>query len=223
MNNLFTYGCSFTYGNGCLPNEKYPLKYKKSDTDLIWPEIVSNEIGYRLFNYGMGAISNDIILDNMMQTFDEVSEGDIVIIQKTFTHRFDIPYKRQKNEPYARRHLTITPTSTESLVNQGYDETEIDSILYNTWIMDSESNDMRVNDRFNFMKRLFLAKGVRKCIVWDITNYLNETIYERIQEATNGDIIDSHWSYTGHKTFSNIMMNKIYQEPLEMVFNKKII
>ena len=44
MNKLFVFGCSFTYGNGCLPNEPYFLKYKKSEDDLIWPEIIAKKL-----------------------------------------------------------------------------------------------------------------------------------------------------------------------------------
>ena len=115
MNKLFVYGCSFTYGNGCLPAEPYAQQYKKSEDDLIWPKIVAKEIGFKLYNYGMGAISNDIIFDNIIETFDEVTEGDIVILQKTFTHRFDIARKRKKDDPYLKKFLTITPHSEEAL------------------------------------------------------------------------------------------------------------
>ena len=52
MNKLFVYGCSFTYGNGCLPAEPYAQQYKKSEDDLIWPKIVAKEIGFKLYNYG---------------------------------------------------------------------------------------------------------------------------------------------------------------------------
>jgi hypothetical protein len=223
MNNLFVFGCSFTYGNGCLSHEVYPKSYRKNENDLIWPEIVAKEIGYKLYNYGMGAISNDVIFDNMIEVFDSISEGDIVIIQKTFTHRFDIAPTRKKNQPYIRKFLTITPQSYETLKYEGYDSLEIDSILYNTWLMDNELNDMRVDNRFSFLKKLFLLKGVKKCINWDIINYMDENVYERIQEATKGKIIDAHWSYDGHREFSKIILNKLYQEPLEMVFKTKLI
>jgi hypothetical protein len=223
MNKLFTFGCSFTYGNGCLPNNIYTKQYKKSDEDKIWPEIVANEIGYKLYNYGLGAISNDVILDNMIERFDEISEGDIVILQKTFTHRFDIAPIRRKNEPYIRQFITITPNSHETLKYEGYDTSEIDSILYNTWLMDNELNDMRFENRFNFFKKLFLLKGVKKCIFWDVIKYIDKNVYERIQEATNGEIIDAHWSYTGHRQFSKVILNKLYQEPLEKAFKAKLI
>ena len=223
MNNLFVYGCSFTYGNGCLPNEIYTKKYKKSKDDLIWPEIIAKETGYKLYNHAMGAISNDCIFDNIIETFDLVSQGDIVIIQKTFTHRFDIAPTRKKNHPYLRKFITITPQSEEALKYEGYSSSEIESILYNTWLMDNELNDMRVDNRFNFFKKLFLLKGVKKCIYWDVIKHMDESVYERIQDATNGEIIDSHWSYDGHREFSKVMLNKLYQEPLEAAFKTKLI
>ena len=223
MNNLFVYGCSYTYGNGALPHEVYPKKYKKSEDDLIWPEIVAKEIGYKLYNYGMGAISNDIILDNMIETFDMISEGDIVIIQKTFTHRFDIAPTRKKNQPYIRQFLTITPNSEEALQYEKYDSSEIESILYNTWLMDNELNDIRVDNRFNFFKKLFLLKGVKKCISWDVVKHIDKNVYERIQEATDNKIVDAHWSYSGHREFSKVILNKLYQEPLETAFKAKLI
>ena len=122
MNNLFTFGCSFTHGNGCLPDEVYHKSYYKNENDLIWPEIIAKEIGYKLHNYGLGAISNDVIFDNIIERFDEVSEGDIIIIQKTFTHRFDIAPTRKRTQPYIRQFLTVTPNSYESLKYEGYND-----------------------------------------------------------------------------------------------------
>ena len=40
---LWVFGDSFTAGNGCLANELY-TKYKKSDEDIIWPEIISSKL-----------------------------------------------------------------------------------------------------------------------------------------------------------------------------------
>jgi len=77
--------------------------------------------------------------------------------------------------------------------------------------MDSEVNDIRVDNRLNFFRELFLAKKVKRCIVWDIMNHLDKNIYERIQEATNDEIVDAHWSYKGHKTFAEQMYNIMYK------------
>jgi hypothetical protein len=48
-------------------------------------------------------------------------------------------------------------------------------------------------------------------------------VYERIQEATDGKIVDAHWSYDGHNEFSKAILNKIYQEPIETAFKSKLI
>ena len=48
MNKLFVFGCSFTKGDGCLEGEPYTLKYKKSDKDLIWPEILAEELNLNI-------------------------------------------------------------------------------------------------------------------------------------------------------------------------------
>jgi hypothetical protein len=54
-------------------------------------------------------------------------------------------------------------------------------------------------------------------------SYIDKSIYERIQEASNNKIVDAHWSYEGHREFSKIILNKLYQEPLEMAFKAKLI
>jgi hypothetical protein len=223
MTKLFVFGCSFTKGSGCLEGEPYTLKYKKSDKDLIWPEILAEELNLKLYNFGEPGKSNGRIIDSIIENFELIQKEDIVILQKTFTHRFDIAPRRKKNHPYVRKFLTITPQSEETLKYEEYDTSEIDSILYNTWLMDNELNDMRVDNRFNFFKKLLLLKGVKKCIHWDVLNYIDENIYERIQEHSNGEIIDAHWSYNGHREFSKVILNKLYQEPLETAFKAKII
>jgi hypothetical protein len=171
----------------------------------------------------MGAISNDVIFDTIIERFEEISEGDIVILQKTFTHRFDIAPTRKKKHPYVRKFISITPNSEETLKHEGYTTSEIESILYNTWLMDNELNDMRIDNRFNFFKKLFLLKGVKKCIYWDVINYIDKNVYERIQEQTDGKIVDAHWSYNGHRDFSKVILNKLYQEPIETAFKSKLI
>jgi len=206
MNNLFVYGCSFTHGNGCLPVNEYYTQYYKNEDDLIWPEIIAKKLGFKLYNYGMGAYSNDKILDSMINSFDMIDSGDIVIIQKTFTHRIDIGYRRDKLEPYMNRDksfLTITPASTEALLNQGYTKKEVEAILYTMWCIDGESNDLRINNRFDFFQKLFKYRGVKRTVQWDVLDYY--TKYETIQMQTDGVIKDAHWSFNGHRDFSDTM------------------
>ena len=47
MSRLWVFGDSFTAGNGCLLNEDY-TKYKISNEDLVWPEIVASKLNFKL-------------------------------------------------------------------------------------------------------------------------------------------------------------------------------
>lgn len=205
-NNLFVYGCSFTYGNGCLPADAYNVQYKK-DGDKIWIELVAERMNLRLHNYAMGAYSNDKILDSMIKSFDLINEGDVVLIQKTFTHRYDIGYRRQSMEPYVKKMLTITPTSMDDLIYQGYSKEEANGILYTMWCIDTEANDMRTNSRFQFFEKILKYKNVKVCLVWDVLDYY--TKYETIKDATSNKINDSHWSYKGHREFTDDIITLI--------------
>jgi hypothetical protein len=73
MSRLWTFGDSFTAGNGCLPTENY-IKYKISNEDLVWPEIIANVLNLELINIGMGAYSNDKIIDSIIEKYNLIKE-----------------------------------------------------------------------------------------------------------------------------------------------------
>jgi predicted unusual protein kinase regulating ubiquinone biosynthesis (AarF/ABC1/UbiB family) len=204
MNKLFVFGCSFTHGNGCLPNETYAAKYKKSEDDLIWPEIIAKKLNLKLYNFGMGGFGNDLIMDSMMENFDLITEGDVVIIQKTFSHRFDVCTKNQNNVDIWQ---TITPQSEHILKEKGYSKNEIISLLQTLSIIDSDLHNQRWIERFEFFKKIIEGKKVKKCILWDIEDGYHIK-YEIIRDVDNM-INDSHWSYKGHKMFAEEMLEKI--------------
>ena len=205
MNNLFVFGCSFTEGNGCHLNEPYAKKYKKSEDDLIWPEYVAKKLNLNLHNFGRGLTGNDRILDSIIDNYDKIDEGDIVIIQKTFSHRFDVCNTNQ----YGISHWqTITPTSLNSLEKMGYYDDDILSLTKTLSMIDSDLNNQRWIHRFNFFKRILISdKKVKECIFWDLESGYH-TKWERIVQV-DPDINDGHWSYEGHRTFANEILEKL--------------
>ena len=218
MNRLFTYGCSFTNGNGCFSYEPYYKKYKKSKSDKIWPKTVAEEFDLELKNYSLCRNSNDKIVDSMIRTFDEVNSGDYVIIQKTFSHRFDIENRLTNKEmDYLNNPVTVTPVPEDMFTSAGYDSIESEHIMNTLTYMDCDIIRKRFDDRFNFFKKLFLSKGVKKCIIWNILDYDNK--FQTIHNATNGKIHDTHWSFEGHRNFANKMIDMINNPMLD----KKII
>ena len=89
MTKLFVFGCSFTKGSGCLEGEPYTLKYKKSDKDLIWPEILAEELNLKLYNFGEPGKSNGRIIDSIIENFE--------LIQKHCTRDIKTIINQMKN------------------------------------------------------------------------------------------------------------------------------
>jgi hypothetical protein len=201
MKTLFVFGCSYTEGNGCYPHEEYCKKYKKHETDLMWPIIVANKLNCKLVNLGLGGASNDKILDRIMINFDNINEGDIVIIEKTFTHRFDFPLSNKLE--------TITPFSQDTLKERhGYTPQEIEHLTFVGTQLDSTLISYRQNYRFDFLgSQLMKLKNIENYILWEVTDY--HVNMERIFDETKGEINDMHWSFSGHKNFASIILEKL--------------
>ena len=203
MNNLFVFGCSFTRGSGCLPGEPYVLKYKQNENDLIWPEILAKELNLKLYNFGEPGKSNSRIVDNIIEKFDLIKSGDVVILQQTFIHRFDIAHRRETLQEHL---FSINPHSHDLLLYEGYSEEESNALLMVSLINDNIAFSKKTQRLFNFIKKSILNKGANVCIVWDWMKY--EHKYEIIQQVDK-TINDAHWSYKGHRMFAEEIINNI--------------
>lgn len=196
MSKLWTFGDSFTAGNGILPNEPY-VEYEKKKRGFPWPVILSQKLGLELKNKGMGMFSNDKIIDTIIANYHHIQEGDVVIIGKTFSFRIDIPNKTNTE------FLTVAPSHFYSL-QSSYTEAEIQRINETVVLFDSTLIQQRQDFRFNFLKQLIEPKA--KCVIWDVPLWVN---YESIKEATRELINDLHWSYKGHADFASFMLDEI--------------
>jgi hypothetical protein len=207
MNNLFVYGCSFTACRETNPEHVYYDNYKKDDDDN-WPNLIGKSLNLNVYNFGEGLFSNDKIIDSVINSFDLITEGDLIILQMSFNHRFDIPDFNNK------RLFTIAP-NPENLLNnfylseseQKYSKDEIEHLSYVTTLMDGELIGQRNINRFNFIKKILVDYKKTKCIIWDMPPIGDK--YQTIYEATNGKINDNHWSFKGCKDFSKYILNKL--------------
>jgi hypothetical protein len=188
MKNLWVFGDSFTYGNGSLLGDPYEKKYRVSDDEKIWPVIVSEELGMNLKNKGFGLYSNDKIIDTIIENYDYISEGDLVILGKTFYSRFDIPINNHL--------ITLSPTNLPPHEDEFLNELII--------CMNSKLFEDRQMKRFTFFKNQLEKRGIF-FLTWDVeTEWYS---YETIKSVTNGEIIDLHWSYKGHNDFSKRILS----------------
>lgn len=211
MATLWTFGDSLTFGHGCVPNasgDEYYKQYKKSDDDLIWPVILANKLGYKLNNLGKCGASNDYIFDEMIDNYHSISENDIVIVNKTFSHRFDIPSNTSEGQFY-----------------NICGEIEVDDRRYQTPIKNKEEYETVLNFSYYFSghelyrkrqeKRYDFLKSIIKC--YKYFEFYSSSIYEiskaeNIKDATKGKIEDYHLSFLGHKQFANYVYASLFNE-----------
>jgi len=202
--NLWTFGCSFTKGDGTLEHDLYHKQNKTKEDDLPWTYLLANQLNFTLKNVGEGGISNDTILDNIILNWDNINEGDYVVIGKTWSHRFDFPKRNGSSEL-----KSIVYRGGEEDVKKWFDDitkgiytsTQIECIkTFSVEFATQQAYSKRHDLRFNFIREnLIQYKKIKLCHIWDVETLWNS--FELIVDATNGEINDYHWSYKGHKDF----------------------
>lgn len=105
MSKLWTFGDSFTFGHGCRPivDETKNGTYSKLFLEYIdlskpiWPEIVADTFNLDLINKGVNGITNDRILDYILNHILEFKSGDYIIIQISTSSRFEFPFAKERD------------------------------------------------------------------------------------------------------------------------------
>jgi hypothetical protein len=96
MNNLWTFGCSFTAEYDTIDNQFPPYKnnfdryrdFRGGMLPDIWPVILSNKIKYNLINCAIGGSSNYRILMQFSDVCEKIKKDDVLIFGWTQKTRF---------------------------------------------------------------------------------------------------------------------------------------
>ena len=210
MSTLWTFGDSYTFGAGCredapvyLPegsSSEYYDKFK-TETDEIFPNILGKMLDMDVKNLGVSAVSNDYIIDLIIDNWFNFKKGDCVVVQITFHSRIDIPYNGKLETPYfyedyPNNFPLYKAEEIETIINFQYHF--CDNILYKK----------RNTKRFNFLHKLLKEKKLM-AYFWDVADFARSSEFEKISMATNGKILDEHFSFNGHKHFADTAFKKI--------------
>jgi uncharacterized protein YozE (UPF0346 family) len=211
MGKLFTFGDSFTF-NKKLDECEYAIGYR-NDGDTYWTNIISEKLGLELHNFGYGSLSNDRILDSIIENIDLINTGDVVIVGKSFNNRFDIPNPYEFEKPdIIHNFKTISPHSIDILISEGFSKSEAESIIFYGHVYDDTAFIKRHDLRFKFIEKYLKNKKIYDVIFWEVGSMWNK--YENIKTATNNKINDLHWSFEGHRKFADFIINEIENKKL---------
>jgi len=213
MNTLHTFGDSFTFGHGCVENCSFKeyYTYKKEDDD-IWPNHLAKRLEMNISNYGKTAFCNEQIFDSIIKNFDSIKKNDIVIIEKTYHNRLSVP-----NDSEWVSALSIDYTSNlywKNKLKNFFSKEEVETLInFQYYFSPKKLYEKRNNDRFNFIKKILVDNiKVKDCIIWDMPKIYDS--FESIKTASNNKFLDWHFSFNGHKQFT---------EYIENIVNKKIL
>jgi hypothetical protein len=83
METLYTFGCSYTYGDET--SQYYIDSSKPSST--AWPSLLADRLNLDCVNLGVSGSSNDFILKTVLLNLDRISKNDTVVVMMTFPDR----------------------------------------------------------------------------------------------------------------------------------------
>jgi hypothetical protein len=205
MNTLWTFGDSFTFGHGCRPDgplSEYYHNYK-TELDDTWPNLLGEMLGIEVKNFGKCGGSNDFIIDSVIDNWGNIKEGDYVIIEISYHSRFDVPLKNKLS-------LSTNYWDFEDLVNfEGEEKEQMEAIVnFQYHFADNELYKNRHLKRFNFLHKLLKEKRTTT-FIWDVMNFTKSNRFEKIMEATKGEIEDYHFSFNGNRDFADMIYKRV--------------
>lgn len=229
MNNLFTFGCSFTEDyNTCIVDtyveyrEHLGGEYPKS-----WPIVLSENLNYKLNNYGEGASGNQQIFQEVCKRCNEFNINDIVVIEWTFLGRYRLalddnswmklgPGKiNNSKSPISEEcHESIVVNRTlKPYVNELYDYENIINRLSKSvgfkvfyWSID---NGVLYNTPNLIEKNHYLLNDMIKDKHDNAFTITKRNGGYKIVEETDGEIKDYHLGGTGHKVMGDLFYQHI--------------
>jgi lysophospholipase L1-like esterase len=214
MATLWTFGDSLTFGHGCRPDgptNEYYYNYR-SESDDVWPNLLGKMLNIEVKNLGKCGASNDFIIDSIIDNFFMIKPDDVVIIEKSFYQRFDIPKLNSNTfDTYCAEDLNLINTNLKRN-DDNKNKLEIETILnYGILFCDHFLFKERQNKRFKFIEKQLNSK-VNKILMWDAVDFTDNKI-DTIRNHTNGKIKDFHFSFKGHQLFSEFLYKKLYIKP----------
>jgi hypothetical protein len=218
-NTLWTFGDSMTFGHGCnidcKSNTKLEyLPYKKEGDD-IWSNYLSKMLDYDVVNLGKNGASNDYIFDCIIDNFDNIKPNDIVVINMTLYGRMEVPFLDGTYSVlcgYEKNKTSIDDKEyIHSIMPKQPDLEKIEALVnFQYHFSNHQFYKDRHIKRFNFIKdRLQNEKNTKFIYLWSLED--DDGVYasfETIQDATNGLVNDTHFSFNGHFNFAHFL-NKL--------------
>jgi hypothetical protein len=226
MNKLWCFGDSFTAGQGCRSGDEY-FKLYPNKGQKIWTTLLAEKLSLEEINLGIPGNSNPYILKQIIENLKQITDKDIVILSDTLPFRSVLYNQAEKNISPITTDIAIWPEDNpngdlyiKNFFNHKKDKMVLIDYLHTfklpyheTWteyylnqFLDIQSHLLKLNTQVYF---------------WSHKIWKRPSRFEIITNATNRKVIDGHWSWKGHKDFSNYLLERINKQ--EYLHNPALI
>ena len=201
---VWFFGDSFTYGCGCRPGYEYYDNYAE-DIKLMWTDIISEKLKLKQVNLGINGNSNPYIIYQLLTNISNIKPGDVVFLTDTEPNRILL------SNPVAKDIRPLSIGNIEEAYKEGIQDTEKKvtvEYLYQTFIGKEEIWENHYWQQLYSIKKILDDRGV-KTHYWSYKLWKDSSKFETIKEATNGKVNNTHWSWKGHRDFSEYIINML--------------
>jgi len=220
MNNIWFFGDSFTYGDGCLPGFEYYENYKSDDT-RIWTTRVANEYNLLEKNLSERGCSTPMIINTLINNLSNIKKDDTVILSDSLpTRTLGVNSKRRKVE------LVTTDIFETHHGLDNFFEYEIERESFLNYIINNILPYEAIWKQF-YEKQILslqtelLNRGVH-FYFWSHSMWaLRKDSFISISQDTNYKIEDGHFSWKGHSQMTKIVLDAITNK--KYIIHKKLL
>ena len=207
MNKLWVFGDSFSE-----PYDSETSKFYWSENYLNWKgytpknytHIMSEELNCQLMNFSLTASNNYQIFQDFCDNINNINNNDYVIIQWTEYHRF-----RLVDDNNQWKHFTAHNNWSKYNLNKITD-VSFETILQ---ILVNRNNQQYRNEVISWEKLIKSKISPDKLLIWNPFDIIGNGMFvkslETIDDETNNEIRDLHFSEKGNIQLSEILLKKL--------------
>lgn len=207
-NNIWFFGDSFTYGEGCRLGFEYYEEVLFEDKKL-WTTIVADSLNLNEKNLGIRGGSTPSIIHTLISNLPNIKKNDYVIIGDSLpTRTFAMNEKMKKV-----RSVTTDIFEQEYGLHNFFESTESQISLLNyinsNIIPYSKEWKLFYETQIESLQKYLLKNNVM-CYYWSHLLWAAApNRYHTINKHTDSKIKDNHFSWIGHLEFSKYILKAI--------------
>ena len=218
---IWIFGDSFSDNSACRPKDIY-YEYDPNPDQPTWNNLLAKRLDVEQVNKAKGGESNEYIQYTIQKSWDLISPDDLVVIGTTLPTRVPIIIEKDHRTLEERIYSSSIANLKNEFIFEYFKkswvnldpnvlkEVIIDFVYYFKTPFEKEWYEHQM-EGYSFLIERLKEKKV-KVYLWEYNNVWDK--FEKITDATNGEVDDPHWSWKGHVDMSEYIFTKLMDNKL---------